>query len=514
MAVNGTSVLSGVASQPITLGLQAPTAVDVAFVSSSGTVHYSLTVPPQQEGYFKASNTPVTAAGGRFGRGLALDGDTLVVGAPNESSGGKGIGGDQNGLPAAPAAGAVYVFTRSGNGWQQQAYLKASTPHAGDQFGFSVALSGDTLAVGAVTESSNATGIDGNQADTSAAGSGAVFVFTRAGSTWTQQAYIKASNTRAGAEFGKVLALDGTTLVVGSAAETSNAVGINGNQADVSIDGAGAASVFTRAGSTWSQQAYLKASNNSAPGMAFGSSVAISGDSLVVGALNERSSAVGVNGNAADTSTQGAGAAYVFARSGSTWSQQAYVKASNTRANAFFGYSVALHKDTLAVGAIRDSSGASGVNGNQIDTSTAAAGAVYVFTRTAATWAQQAYVKASNNAVDLVFGTALAVRNDTLAIGATHESSKGSGINGLQSDASMTWAGSAYLFGRSGSTWTQHAYLKASNPVADAQFGSSVVLTDDTLAIGAVREPSKASGINGGQADTSLVGAGAVYVLR
>ncbi len=134
-----------------------------------------------------------------------------------------------------------------------------------DLFGSSVALSADgsTLAVGAPDEASAATGIGGNQADNSAPGAGAVYVFTRSGTAWSQQAYVKASNTDADDRFGDSVALsaDGSTLAVGAVVEASAATGIGGNQADNSAQDAGAVYVFTRSGTTWSQQAYVKASN-------------------------------------------------------------------------------------------------------------------------------------------------------------------------------------------------------------------------------------------------------------
>ena len=128
------------------------------------------------------------------------------------------------------------------------------------------------------------------------------------------------------------MAVSGDTVVVGAHGEDSSATGVNGNQSDNSAADAGAAYVFVRSGTTWSQQAYLKASNTGA-GDYFGCSVAVSGDTVVVGAYGEDSSATGVNGNQADNSATDAGAAYVFVRSGTTWSQQAYLKASNTGAD-------------------------------------------------------------------------------------------------------------------------------------------------------------------------------------
>jgi hypothetical protein len=140
------------------------------------------------------------------------------------------------------------VFTRSGTTWSQQAYVKASNTNADDYFGVAVALSADgaTLAVGAHGEASAATGIDGNQADNSAALAGAVYVFARAGTTWSQVHYVKASNTDKGDAFGASVAIapDGATLAIGAPGEASAATGIDGDQADNSINQAGAVYIF------------------------------------------------------------------------------------------------------------------------------------------------------------------------------------------------------------------------------------------------------------------------------
>ncbi|MBX9735302.1 MAG: FG-GAP repeat protein [Phycisphaerales bacterium] len=217
----------------------------------------------------------------------------------------------------------------------QQAYIKVSKPNqaladAEDFFGSAVAVSGDTVVVGAISEASSATGVNGNQANNSAAGSGAAYVFVRSGATWTQQAYLKASNTGSGDAFGGSLAISGDTVVVGAFGEDSSATGVNGNQAGNTADASGAAYVFVRSGSTWTQQAYLKASNTGAND-AFGFSVAISGDSVVVGAKQEDSSATGVNGANNNNNALDSGAAYVFVRTGTAWTQQAYFKAGLKR---------------------------------------------------------------------------------------------------------------------------------------------------------------------------------------
>jgi hypothetical protein len=270
------------------------------------------------------------------------------------------------------------VFVRSGTDWSQQAYLKASNTGAFDLFGWSVALLGDTAVVGAVGEDSNATGVNSDQGDNSASHAGAVYVFVRSGTDWSQQAYLKASGTDASDEFGSSVAVSGDTVVVGAYGEDSNATGVNSDQSDNSTPEAGAAYVFVRSGADWSQQAYLKASNTEAYDY-FGSSVAVSGDTVVVGTPYEDSSAAGVNGDQADNSATNAGAAYVFVRSGATWSQHAYLKASSADAGDEFGSGVAVSGDTMVMGAPYEDSNATGVNGDQADNSVSGAGAMYAF---------------------------------------------------------------------------------------------------------------------------------------
>ncbi|MFQ5747827.1 MAG: FG-GAP repeat protein [Planctomycetota bacterium] len=138
--------------------------------------------------------------------------------------------------------GAVYPLTL--DPIAQQAYLKAFNKDAFDSFGGSVSVSGDTVVVGARLEDSNATGVNGNQNDNSANNAGAAYVFVRNGTTWSQEAYLKASNTDAGDSFGGWVPVSGDTLVAGASREDSNAIGVNGNQGDNSFDCAGAAYVF------------------------------------------------------------------------------------------------------------------------------------------------------------------------------------------------------------------------------------------------------------------------------
>ena len=418
-------------------------------------------------------------------------------------SGGDGGGG----TPDVPAPGSTQSPPQIVAQLIQAGYLKASNTNADDLFGSSVALSNDTLVVGAPNEASNATGMNGNEADNSAHDSGAVYVFTRTGDVWSQQAYLKASNTEAGDEFGIAVALLGDTLAVGAWNEDSMATGVNGNQADNSMSGGGAVYVFTRTAGVWTQEAYVKASGY---GGAFGHSLALAGETLAVGAPFEFGAATGINGNEADNTAPHAGAVYVFTRTAGVWSQQAYIKASNTDAGDWFGWDLGLHGDTLVVGAPIEASAATGVNGDQTDNSAQNSGAVYVFTRTAGVWSQQAYLKASNAGANKVFGGQVAFLGDVIAVASRLEDSNGTGINGDQGNSDAPDSGAVYLFTRSGGVWTQKAYLKASNSDVGDMFGK-VALSGDSLAVGAFHEDSNATGMNGNQADNSAQNSGAVY---
>jgi hypothetical protein len=428
-------------------------------------------------------------------------------------------------LDACNAAGCAQSNLVSPSAGMLQAigYFKASNTAPNNFFGTSVAISsdGNTLAVGAFGEASSATGIDGNQADQSEQYAGAVYIFTNNGGAWSQQAYIKASNTQASAFFGHAVAIssDGNTLAVGAFGESSAATGVNGNQSGSAAAGSGAVYVFTRTGINWSQQAYVKASNT-ASGSSFGLSIGLSsdGNTLSAGAPFEASDATGIDGNQSDTSAADSGAVYVFTRVQGVWSQQAYIKASNTRTNNEFGYSTGLSGDgnTLAVGSTGEASAATGIGGNQADTSAQNAGAVYMFARSGSTWSQQAYVKASNTLAGDEFGYFAAVSTDgsTLAAGAPNEPSAATGVGGNQNDHGAPSAGAVYVFARGNNTWLQQAYIKASNTNPGDFFGVSGAFTDNgsTLAVGAESEASAANGIEGNQQDNSDQNAGAVYV--
>ena len=422
------------------------TAVVGAFGAASGQgaayVFVQLNGAWSQQAKLMASDG---AGGDQFGVSVSVNGDTVVVGAASEASAqgaayvfvrsgtswtqqakltaSGGAGGDQFGasvsvsagtaVVGAPGAGslvgAAYVFIQSGSSWAQQAKLSATDGAAGDSFGDSISLSGNTAAVGALAKNS---------------GRGAAYVFARSGTNWTQQAELTASDGANGDGFGRSISADANTVVVGANAKSFNT---------------GAAYVFVNSGAGWSQQAVLAASD-ATESYQFAFSVGVSGDTVVAGAPIQYNSQ---------------GEVYFFARSGTNWSQQAELGASDAANPDLFGWSIALSGDTAVVGAVFK---------NHFQ------GAAYVFVRSGAAWKQQAkLVPADGLGGD--FGNTVTIDRDTAVIGAYLQASN---------------LGAAYVFIRSGTTWTQQAKLTASDGAANDYFGTSVSLSGDTLVIGAL----------------------------
>ncbi len=492
-----------------------------------------------QVAYIKASNT---GAGDNFGAGgtlagdavaLSKDGGTLAIGAPFESGGVAGVGGDETD-ESVYGAGAVYVFTRQGDGWVQQAYVKASNPGLADNFGFVTMLSadGNTMAVSSHFEAGGDSGVEADQNDDSIPQAGAVYVFTRNAGTWTQQAYLKPSNMGEpgqgaefsdGDQFGAALAMsdDGNTLAVSAITEDSGSPGIDGDQSDNSERSAGAVYLFRRAGGAWTQEAYIKASNPGG-GDYFGYSLGLSaaGNRLAAGSYDEDGSLAGTN-EQQDDDVFGTGAVYVFDHDGDAWNQTAYLKASNSERGDSLGVALAISDDgnTLVVTALDEDGVTTGVNNipgpdQEINLST---GAVYVYVHRNGRWAQQAYIKASNTDRDDSFGARLALSGDgnTLAASAQLEDGAARGIDGNQDDNTAAEAGAVYLFTRTNDAWSQQAYVKASNTDAFDEFGSSLSLTRDgsLMAVGAQFEDSANQGSDAGQDENSAFDSGAVYLF-
>ena len=418
-----------------------------------------------------------------FGQSMSIsaDGNTLVVGAPDEDGSSTGVNAAEN--DGATNAGAAYVFQRNGATWLQQAYIKASNTDSEDSFGIDVGLSadGNTLAVSAPRE-------DGINNVSSA--SGAVYVFRRSGGVWVQQAYIKALNAEIGDFFGGGvnLSANGNTLIVGAPFEDGASTRINGADDSTSME-SGAAYVFRFNSGAWAQQAYIKPLNNGR-GHAFGGAVGISadGNTIAVGAFVENGASKGVNGVIVGSSTA-SGAAYIFRFNSGAWTQQAYIKAHNTGAGDQFGRPLSLSADgnTLAVSAALEGSASTGVNGVDMGSSTAS-GATYVFRFSSNVWSQQAYIKAFNTGANDSFGRAVSLSGDgnTLAVGASNENGSSTGINTVDSGLGAQ-SGAAYVFEFSNGIWLQKAYIKPNDLNVIDEFGQTVALNHDgaTLAVGA-----------------------------
>lgn len=457
-----------------------------------------------QSAYIK----PINPGAGDFFSRPNADGNRLVVGSSFEGSDATGVNGDPFN-DAAPGSGAAYLFERGVAGtWAQVAYLKSSNSDVGDRFGFSVAVSGDTIVVGAPFEASNATGVNGNQEDNSLNSAGAAYVFVRNGAgNWVQQAYLKASNTERNDLFGSTVAIDGDTIAVAANGEDSGSPGVNGNQADNSVMASGAVYVFERDDSgQWSQSAYIKSSN---PGFvdAFGRSISIDDDTLAVGADGEASDANGVGGNQLDDSAPSAGAAYIYRRDPVLiWSQQAYLKSSHSDAEDHFGGSLELSGDRLIVGAVGEDAavGAGPDNNDAADT-----GAAFVFERGAGGWSQSAYLKAANGDPGDAFGV-VSIRGGLAIVGATGESSASTVPNQGEDDNSAPQSGAAYVFTRTAdASWLQQAYLKAANAESEDRFGLPS-LSDEGVIVGAFGEDSSSPG---DPSDNGAPTAGAAYAF-
>jgi uncharacterized repeat protein (TIGR01451 family) len=364
------------------------------------------------------------AANDQFGSAVAVSGNTAVVGAYSKTVGANTL------------QGAAYVFVQNGTAWIQQAELTASDAGAMSAFGSSVAISGDTIMVGAFIKT-----IGNNIYQ------GAVYVFTRSGSIWTQQQELTASDGASNNGFGIKVAMDGNTTVIGAAL---------GN------GGKGAAYVFVRNGATWGEQQILTASDGAVDD-GFSSSLAISGDSVIIGARDKNSSQ---------------GAAYVFTRSGTTWGQQQKLTASDGATNDNFGGAVAISQDMAMVGA----------SGKAIS-GKAAQGQVYFFARSGSAWIEDQKITPLDGAAFDAFGVAVALHGNTALMGASNKA------------VAYGEQGVVYVYTANAiSYWSAQKEIAASDGIAGDNFGGSVAL-DGVAVVGVPDKPL-------GAMDT----AGSVYI--
>lgn len=447
---DGAMLVSGQESDPVSLAEGANT-LQVRVQDATGAQRdYTVTVDRATADEFverallRASNATAEL---EFGSCIALDGDTLAVGAWQEDTGGQN-------------SGAVYVFTRNGGTWSEQAFLKASAVIEFAEFGRAVALDGDTLVVGELNT---------NQAR----------VFTRSGGIWTERAVLSGAGL-APYRYGFAVAISGDTIAVSSPYDDE----IFGPDY---LESAGSVYVYTGSGASWTQTARLTASNPGEEDL-FGYDIALDGDTLVVGAPFEDSSSTGV-GSAANDSGDDNGAAYVFTRSGPNWSQQAYLKPSQSSVTDLFGVSVDVSGDRVAVGApLVDDIGFDN-------------GRAYVFERNGGAWNQTVELAGDNTGVDDTFGWSVALEGSTLVVGAKQEASAATGTNPTPND-NGDLVGAVYVFMLEGATWSQRVFAKASNSENGDVFGTAVAISGETVASSAPFE------------DGSANDGGAVYVLR
>jgi len=354
-----------------------------------------------------------------FGNSVALYGDTAIIGAPLDNN----VKGE--------SAGSAYVFTYAGGEWSQQEKLIADVENADgsdekEYFGVDVALDGDTAVVGASSAIH-----DGERP-------GLAYVFTRDDETWSQEAKLLAEDGEYSDAFGVAVALDGNTTIIGAS-----------NDVNASGDWAGSAYVFARSGDEWTQRAKLLASDGDQRDN-FGDAVAIDGGTIVVGAPGDE-----------DPNGEEGGSAYVFSRSGETWSQQAKLVADDGNGSDALGSSVTLDGDTAVIGAPSDE-----------DPNGEGGGSAYVFSRSDRTWSQQAKLFADDGDSNDSFGIAATFNGDTAVIGA-HRDEDPNGEEG----------GSAYVF-TSDETWSQQAKLFTDDSIDTDYFGASVTL-DSGIIVGA-----------------------------
>ena len=363
-----------------------------------------------------------------FGQAVDVSGEVALIGAPGEDD-------------IQINSGAVYLFEADPGGrWTQTLRLKASDPVASARFGSAVAIDGTTLVVGAPGDTRLG------------AGSGSARVFEQIGGTWVQTATLLATDGGEMDSLGLSVSVSGDTIIAGAYFDD-----------DMGLD-AGAAYVFVRDAGGWVQQGKLLAADGAAEDW-FGWSVSIDGDWAVVGAFQD------------DDDGERSGSAYVFHRSGTTWSQFAKLNASDARGSDQFGVSVSISGQTLVVGSWRD------------DDFGDASGSAYVFERLGSVWLERSKLLPDVGAPHDVFGRSVAIDGDLILVGA----------NGA--DAAGVDSGAAYVYQRQGGEWAQQARLIAGDTAGGDQLGVSTAVDAGTLALGAWLKSA---------ADTS---AGAAYLF-
>ena len=377
-----------------------------------------------------------TASEDQFGISVAISGNFAISGAQQDDD-------------IATNAGAAYIFERSGSLWLQRAKLTADDAKAGDLFGNTVAINGETVVIGAP-------GVDDAGPE-----SGAAYVFIYAGDEWVQQAKLIGDDTSMFDHFGTAVAVHENTAVIGAHGKD-----------EASVD-AGAAYIFVRNGVSWIQQAKLT-HQNPVPGDQFGHAVAIYGDNALIGA--HRSDATGPD----------SGAAYIFTRNGGTWSQDFQLLPNDSGLGDEFGYAVDLTAGIAIVGAPKE------------DRSEPDMGAAYIFVETRRAWIQQAKLIATEAEAEDEFGAAVAIHKDTAIVGAWKDDHPATESGDAALEPLQIDKGSAYSFLRDGLTWVQKRRIVAGGTNRSDLFGASVAIRGAFAIVGAAGNDS--AGDNAGSA--------------
>jgi len=387
----------------------------------------------------------------QFGASVAISGNYAIVGASYEDGSTTDI--DFN-------CGAAYIFEHNGSGvWTETKILRASNLGTTDRFGVSVAISGNYAIVGATGEAgpNNATSF-----------SGAAYIFQRDDSgNWIQNPTIlRASNLDMNDQFGSSVAISGNYAIVAAPWEsgTSNATTRSGAAYMFELNESG----------NWTEKKILRASNIATDDR-FAQSVAISGNYAIVGAWLEDGSS-----NQSDS----CGAAYIFERNDSgNWDEKTILRASNLGAGDNFGRYVAISGNYAIVGAHLE-------DGTSISSTTDSCGAAYIFERniTTGVWTETKLLRASNLAANDQFGRSVAISGNYAIVGAVGEDGSSNNIQDC---------GAAYIFERDGyGNWSEKTIIRASNLGANDNFGESVAIDGLNVIVGAYIEDGSSTDIN------------------
>jgi hypothetical protein len=407
-ATNGTSIVLTVPAQ-----INAELTILVPTLQSN----YTTITTVWQNGSHQAKVVHSSASNGhRFGQSAAIHGNYAVVGTPGTSQ------------------GEAYVFFRTGSSWAQQAKLVDPSPTTGDDFGIEVAIQGSTIAITSLSD------------DDGANNSGAIHIFNRSGTSWSHVQKIKQSPATADSKFGEHIHMSGDYLIA-SCMRLNNPT-----------DKEGAAFIFYYNGSSWSQQAKVEASDKQVDDQ-FGKSVGMDTDNVIVGAMEE------------DTGGSNAGSAYIFTRSGTSWTQQAKIQATGTNANDRFGYKAAISGDYAVVSAPGRNSGD---------------GEAIVFKRTGSSWSQHQVLVPSNLVSGDLFAQSVDIQGTTIAVGAQNADFGG-----------VSEAGSVWIWELSGGSWVETKQLGASTPGTQDFFGAedsvSLDSSSDQIIVGSYKDDDAGS---------------------